>query len=220
MMRSLQTSILILILGFSFYSRPLHAQTQEILGGNLLNGAINGSILGAAAMGLQNSDDFSALRIGLGAGILYGVGMAAWDVTQRPPNGELVVRGTFNQGKNSSVIILLDTMYGAAGGALIGMAGMLIADQPISEGLQYGSSAGAWGGFAFGLVDRFLLATRGNRPLASLLNREALIQTPIIAGWQGNFGSADWARTVHISNHTLSSRMEPTWTLLSLNWQM
>ncbi|MEX0593474.1 MAG: hypothetical protein WD115_01765 [Balneolaceae bacterium] len=219
MMRQLLLPVLTLLLLLFSTLKPAHAQTQEILGGNLLNGAINGSLLGAAAMGLQNSDDFAPLRIGLGSGILYGVGMAAWDTTQRPENGDLVIPGTFNQGRNSSIIVLLDTIYGAAGGALIGMAGMLIADQPISEGLQYGSSSGAWAGFAFGLVDRFILAER-NRAVASIFNRNAIIELPRIAGWKAEMGKPDWVSRIHLSEQSLTRQIEPSWTFLALNWKL
>lgn len=218
-MRQLLLPVLSLVLLLIATFQPAYAQTQEILGGNLLNGAINGSILGAAAMGLQNSDDFSSLRIGLGSGILYGVGMAAWDATQQPESGDLVIRGTFNQGRNSSVIILLDTMYGATGGALIGMAGMLIADQPVSSGLQYGASSGAWAGFAFGLVDRFILSER-NRSVASIFNRTAIIETPQIAGWKAELGKPDWVSSVHLTEQSISRRVDPSWTLLALNWKL
>lgn len=218
-MRQLLLPVLTSLLLLFATLKPAHSQTQEILGGNLLNGAINGSILGAAAMGLQNSDDFSPLRIGLGSGILYGVGLAAWDTSQRPESGDLVVRGTFNQGRNSSVIILLDTMYGAAGGALIGMAGMLIADQPISNGLQYGASSGAWAGFAFGLVDRFILAER-NRSVASIFNRSAIIESPQIAGWKAEVGKPEWVSSVQLSERSISRRIDPSWTLLALSWTL
>lgn len=219
MMRQIPLLVLILLLFLSTPPKPAHAQTQEILGGNLLNGAINGSLLGAAAMGLQNSDDFAPLRIGLGSGILYGVGMAAWDTSQRPETGDLVINGTFNQGRNSSVIILLDTMYGAAGGALIGMAGMLIADHPISDGLQYGASSGAWAGFAFGLVDRFVFVER-NRSVASIFDRNALIESPEMGGWKAKIGKPDWISNIHISGKQLSRRIDPTWTVLALNWRL
>lgn len=209
----------VLILSLLAVPSRTSAQTQEILGGNLLNGAINGAVLGAATMGLQNSDDFAPLRIGLGAGILYGVGMAAWDTTQRPSSGDLVIQGTFNQGRNSSIIILLDTMYGAAGGALIGMAGMLIADRPVSGGLQYGASAGAWAGFAFGLVDRFVLAER-NRGGFALLERDALIELPDYKGLETRLGRPDWAWQVEITDRSISRRVDPSWTLLSVNWKI
>lgn len=145
--------------------------------------------------------------------------MAAWDTSQRPENGDLVIQGRFNQGRNSSVIVLLDTMYGAAGGALIGMAAMLIADHPISDGLQYGASSGAWAGFAFGLVDRFVLAER-NRSVASIFDRNALFESPQMGGWKAEIGKPDWISNIHLSGQQLSRRVDPSWTFLALNWRL
>jgi len=170
------TNLLLTIVVMSALYTESRAQTQEILGGNLLNGAITGSLLGAATMGLQNNDDFAPLRIGLGAGILGGVGIAFYDMASRPESGHLYVSGFINNGHNSSIIILLDTLYGTAGGALIGTAGMLIADRRVAEGLQYGASAGAWAGFAFGLFDAFFLADRNQGRAAQWPNRESLIE--------------------------------------------
>jgi len=129
------------------------------MGGNTLNGAINGTILGGAVMGLSNSTSFTPLRVGLGTGILYGVGVGAYDVTTSEGN-TIVVSGLFNDGYNSSIIVLLDTFYGAAAGAVVGTSVMLIAGQPLIDGLQYGSSAGAIAGFGVGIVDAFFLSER------------------------------------------------------------
>src|SRR5690606_890679 len=85
------------------------AQTPQVLAGNLLNGALTGTMLGAATMGLQNSDDFSALRIGVGAGILGGAATAVYDLATLPRGEQLYVSGVFNDGYNSSILILLDT---------------------------------------------------------------------------------------------------------------
>ncbi len=152
------------------------AQSPEILGGNLLNGALTGAMLGAATMGLQSSDDFSAVRIGVGAGILGGAGIALFDLATLPRGEQLYISGVFNDGHNSSILILLDTFYGTASGAVVGVAAMLVADRPIIDGLRYGASVGAWTGFGFGLIDAFMLSDR-NRNLfaAGLLQRESLV---------------------------------------------
>lgn len=156
---------------------PAKAQTKELLGGNVLNGAITGTMLGAATMGLQNSNDFTPLRIGLGAGILSGAGIAAYDMLTLPRGQQFYISGIFNDGRNSSIIILLDTIYGAAGGAILGSAVMLIANEPIVDGLQYGSGAGAWAGFGLGLLDSFFIAERNNDFVSQkLLNRNSLIE--------------------------------------------
>lgn len=158
-------------------SEKSSAQTGALLGGNVLNGALTGTALGAATMGLQNSNDFAPLRVGLGAGILAGAGVAVYDIVTLPQGQEFFISGMFNDGNNSSIIILLDTFYGAAGGAILGSAVMLIGNNPIVDGLQYGSSIGAWAGFGLGLFDSFFFAERNSDFISSnLLNRSSLIE--------------------------------------------
>lgn len=146
-----------------------HAQTTELLGGNIVNGAVTGSVLGVAAMGLRNSSDFAPLRVGLGAGLLGGVGLAIYDTTTLPQGQYFFISGTFNDGSNSSIIILLDTVYGAAGGAVIGTAAILLSNSSFTDGIQYGASLGAWAGFGFGLIDSFILAERNSDLVSSSL---------------------------------------------------
>lgn len=151
---------LVLFLGLlGISSNKAQAQTIELLAGNTLNGAVNGTILGGATMALNGNIDFAPLRIGLGAGTLYGIGVGAYDVSSG--GGEsLVVSGTFNDGNNTSIIVLLDTFYGAAGGAIIASSVMLIAEEPLVDGLKYGSAIGAWAGFGVGIIDAFILSER------------------------------------------------------------
>ena len=144
-------------------STTVQAQSVEIVAGNTLNGALQGTLLGGAAMGLSNSDDFGALRVGVGLGTLYGLGMGAYDISQAGGRS-MVVSGLFNDGNNSSIIVLLDTFYGAAVGSIVVTSVMLVANEPIVEGLQYGASIGAWAGFGFGLFDTFVLAKRSSAP--------------------------------------------------------
>lgn len=144
-----------LILGSNFTK----AQTIELLAGNTLNGTVNGTLLGGAVMGLTNDSDFAPLRIGVGLGTLYGIGVGAYDISQTS-GSSMIVTGTFNDGNNSSIIVLLDTIYGAAAGSVIASSVMLIANEPIVKGLQYGASAGALTGFGFGVVDSFILSER------------------------------------------------------------
>lgn len=134
------------------------SQTIKLLAGNTLNGAVTGVGLGGAVMGLQNSDDFAPARIGVGAGTLFGIGVGFYDVTQVAKGEQFYISGTFNDGTNTSIIILLDTFYGAAAGAVIASSITLIGNKPIVDALQYGSSAGAWVGFGFGLIDAFALS--------------------------------------------------------------
>lgn len=134
------------------------SQTIKLLAGNTLNGAVTGVGLGGAVMGLQNSDDFAPVRVGLGAGTLFGVGVGFYDVSQVAKGEQFYISGTFNDGTNTSIIVLLDTFYGAAAGAVVASSITLIANKPIVDALQYGASAGAWVGFGFGLIDAFALA--------------------------------------------------------------
>lgn len=176
-MKNLSLLTLFLFLLTVTVSEKSSAQTGSLLGGNVLNGALTGTALGAATMGLQNSSDFTPLRIGLGAGILAGAGVAAYDIITLPQGQEFFISGMFNDGNNSSVIVLLDTFYGAAGGAVLGSAVMLIGNKPIVDGLQYGSSVGTWVGFGLGLFDSFFFAERNSDFVSSnLINRSSLIE--------------------------------------------
>ncbi|HEX6981248.1 MAG TPA: hypothetical protein VF181_00670 [Balneolaceae bacterium] len=152
--------LLLLFLGLSVsaFQKPLKAQTLELLGGNTLNGAINGVVLGGATMALQNSTDFEAVRIGLGAGILYGLGVGIYDISLVEKGQQFYISGTFNDGTNSSILVLLDTFYGAAAGAIVASSLSLIVQEPLVDYLQYGTGAGAWLGFGYGLIDAFVLA--------------------------------------------------------------
>lgn len=153
----------ILALTLSIFS--VQAQTVELLAGNTLNGAVQGTLLGGASMAISNSDDFAALRVGVGLGTLYGIGMGAYDITSGGGQ-EVLVSGIFNDGNNSSIIVLLDTFYGAALGSIVVVAVTLVANEPITTGLQYGAGIGAWAGFGFGIFDTFVLAERTFAPVA------------------------------------------------------
>lgn len=150
--------LFIVIVFCSVFSQATKAQTIELLGGNTLNGAVNGVVLGGATMALQNSNDFAPVRVGLGAGTLYGIGMGVYDLSQISKGQQYYIAGTFNDGLNSSILVLLDTFYGAAGGALIASSISLIIKAPFGKAVQYGAGAGAWTGFGFGLFDAFVLA--------------------------------------------------------------
>ena len=113
-------------------------------------------------MALQNSDDFRPVEVGLGAGILYGLGVGIYDVSRVDAGQQFYISGTFNDGTNTSILVLLDTFYGAAAGALVASSVALITQGSFVEALQYGSGAGAWAGFGFGLIDAFMLAEGPN----------------------------------------------------------
>ena len=158
---------LLTFLLLSLSSLTSNAQTIELLAGNTLNGAMNGTILGGATMALTNSDDFYNLQVGLGLGTLFGIGMGGYDIVHGKGN-EILVSGLFNDGNNSSIIVLLDTFYGAAAGSIVITSIMLVANEPLIDGLQYGAAIGAWVGFGFGLFDTTFLADRSTNPLASV----------------------------------------------------
>lgn len=144
------------ILGLGLHQAE--AQSVKLFFGDLLNGAANGAALGGATMALQNSSDVAPLRVGVGLGILYGAGVGLYDNSIVPKGQQFYISGTFNDGRNSTIIVLLDTFYGSVGGATIGGAISLIANDPIIDGLIRGAGAGAWLGFGFGLIDSFVLA--------------------------------------------------------------
>ena len=158
MITSKKSFFITLIIVFTVSVQSLNGQSIKLFAGDLLNGTVNGAALGGATMALQDSDNFAPVRVGVGLGILYGAGVGFYDNSIVPKGQQFYISGTFNDGRNSTIIVLLDTFYGAAGGAAIGAAISLIANDPIVNGLQYGSGAGAWLGFGFGLIDAFVLA--------------------------------------------------------------
>jgi len=153
-------SAVLIFLAIGLATIPGKSQSIELLGGNALNGAINGVMLGGATMALENTNDLEAIRIGVGAGALYGISVGIYDVTQVSKGEKFFISGTFNDGNNSTIIVLLDTIYGAAAGAVVATSVTLIINDPIGDALQYGSGIGAWIGFGFGLFDSFVLAER------------------------------------------------------------
>lgn len=113
-------------------------------------------------MALQNNQDFEPARVGLGAGILFGIGTGVYDISQIQAGQQFYISGTFNDGTNSSILVLLDTIYGAAGGALIASATSLVIQKPLIDALQYGSGTGAWIGLGFGIIDAYVLSSGPN----------------------------------------------------------
>lgn|GEM_PF-199162 len=156
--------LLLLLNGISIagLQTPVQAQSIKLVAGNTLNGAMNGVLLGGATMALQNSSEYGPVRVGLGAGTLFGIGIGISDVSQVDKGQQFYISGTFNDGINTSVLILLDTIYGAAGGAIVASSVSLIIHSPVVEALQYGSGTGAWVGFGFGLIDAFMYAKGPN----------------------------------------------------------
>lgn len=192
-MRKQLIGVLTVIL-LSVYTAPsTKAQTIELLAGNTLNGAVNGTLLGGATMALTDNPDFDPLRIGLGLGTLYGIGAGALDIS-KSGGSPIVVSGIFNDGNNTSIIVLLDTFYGAAAGAVIASSVMLVADEPLVNGLQYGAGVGAWVGFGFGLIDAFALS-------------EHHVAEPVS---QSQFESADGLFALNLKNGTSVGLISPS----------
>lgn len=158
MKKYLLLSLLLCGIGIGGFQTPAQAQSIELLAGNTLNGAMNGVLLGGATMALQNSSEYGPVRVGLGAGTLFGIGIGISDMSRVGKGQQFYISGTFNDGTNTSILILLDTIYGAAGGAIVASSVSLILHSPVVEALQYGSGTGAWVGFGFGLIDAFMYA--------------------------------------------------------------
>lgn len=161
-----------IVLGITLTNNIVKAQSIELLGSSTLNGAMNGVLLGGATMALQNSNDYRPVEVGLGAGTLYGIGIGAYDMSQIGKGEQFYISGTFNDGTNRSILVLLDTIYGAVGGMLVGSSVTLIMQERIEKGLQYGAGAGAWLGMGFGLIDAFMLAEKHANLQASNISSE------------------------------------------------
>ncbi len=215
MKKYLLPTVLTIVLSIGSFS-ALKAQSARLIGENMVNGALTGTILGTATMGLQDDNDFKPLRIGLGAGIIAGTGMAIYDVSTLPKGQQFYISGLFNDGTNSSILILLDTVYGAGVGAALGSAVVLIANEPILDGIQYGASVGAWAGFGVGLVDSFLLAERNEDFVSNrLTNQSSLFQ---VGGKNTTFSliEPDLFQFVDASQNALSVKTTPALQLFSV----
>ena len=209
---------LILSLTLLFGLKSVKGQSIELLAGNTLNGTANGALLGGAFMGLTNNPDFSPLRVGVGLGTLYGIGVGAYDISQTN-GGSMIVTGTFNDGNNSSIIVLLDTFYGAAAGSVIASSVMLVANEPIVKGLQYGASAGAIAGFGFGIVDSFILSERiipGASASVQSQIADGLIAVSFQDGKSVGFLSPSLIHSYDLRRGQLTTKYRPAVNLLNL----
>lgn len=195
-------------------------QTINLLAGNTLNGAVNGTLLGGATMALNNDTDFRPIQVGVGLGTLYGLGVGAYDVAQSGGQ-QLLVSGLFNDGDNSSIIVLLDTFYGAAAGAIIATSVMLITDEPLLDGLKYGTATGAWIGFGVGVIDSFALSQR-RTPTSSAMKNAPDNSANGLVGIQFNeqtsvgFVSPSVISTYRSGSLGLSKNITPTVDVLNL----
>lgn len=216
--------LLLLFISAIFVSglpQKTNAQSIKVVGQNTLNGAINGVLLGGATMALQDNDEFGPMRVGLGTGTLYGIGVGIHDVSLIDKGQQFYLSGTFNDATNSSIIPLLDTIYGAAGGALIASSVALIIKEPLTEALQYGSGIGAWAGFGFGLVDAFFLAegpdftqvsSAGSSNVDGFItyeNQSKSVEIGMI--------NPEMFKQTHISANSLTTSWKPSVTVMNLS---
>jgi len=210
-----------LFFAISLHAYTLKAQSVQLLAGNTLNGAMNGTLLGGASMAITNSDDFYPLQVGLGIGTLYGIGMGGYDIT-KGGGKEILVSGLFNDGNNSSIIVLLDTFYGAAAGSIIVTSIMLVANKPLIDGLQYGSGIGAWIGFGFGVFDTIILAKTTTSPLANTQlpdnNASGFIGLNLENGASFGFINPSIVQTIELSSTSFDRSFSPGVELLNFKF--
>lgn len=126
---------------------------------NTGTGTLTGAGLGGAVMLLNNDGSWTPMRVGIGTGTLFGVGVGFYDAYHIPRDDDYYIDAFFSSGRHRGSIILMDTFYGAATGALIGSAVGLISGtgNEILDGLRVGTATGAFIGAGFGLFDAFII---------------------------------------------------------------
>lgn len=157
----MKKQILTLIAAGFLLASGVNGQGLQSLTSNTLMGTANGTLLGLATMALTDNADWAPMRFGVGMGTLYGLGVGIYDVSVYEVGPGYRVQGMFNSTNYTSMIVLLDTFYGGVTGGVVGTAMALMVNKPLEKGLQYGTGAGLWGGFAFGLVDAFYFSSSG-----------------------------------------------------------
>ncbi len=158
MKKTISAGILLVLL-FSGMIKPDRSEAQ-VMRDVMINtgaGTVTGAALGGATMALNNSGDLDPVRVGVGAGTLLGLGVGIYDAFTIPGDDDYYFDGVFASGRYRGTVILLDTFYGAATGALVGTAISLIGGNPVLDGLRIGTGAGAYVGFGFGLLDAFVI---------------------------------------------------------------
>lgn len=207
MKRTIASLLLALVL-----TAGLQAQGLQTLAGSTLVGSANGALLGIGTMALANTSHTGAVRVGIGTGTLYGLGIGAYDITAREIGMGYRVEGMFNSANYSAMIVLLDTFYGGVTGAIVGTALQLMADKPLIDGIQYGSGVGLWGGFVFGLADVFLfsdpipsfgaapLQAQPNQRVSVLLMQPTLMAAPTL---QNGNTTVRWEPAVDVARVTI-----------------
>ncbi|MDR9387951.1 MAG: hypothetical protein RI513_02970 [Balneolaceae bacterium] len=128
------------------------------IAGNVVNATTTGAVLGLATMALEDRTDYQRpLSVGVGVGMLAGVGLSIYDLASVSPGETVMRRGLFASGSNTSLLLVMDTIYGATLGSIVGTAVILVSGDELTHGLQYGAATGAFVGATFGLMDAFLL---------------------------------------------------------------
>ena len=155
-MKRVCTSVIFSLL-LSLFTISASAQSLRILLKDTFVGAGQGALLGLGTMAASKDADLDPLRIGVGLGTLYGLGVGIYDVSQAS-SGDFYVYGTFNDAGTTSQIIFLDTFYGGITGSVVGMAFSLVGNSDIADGFLVGAGVGTWIGFGFGIVDGFFLS--------------------------------------------------------------
>lgn len=155
-MKRLTTLLAVFVILLSF-SKPTCAQSGKILALDTIIGAVNGSGLGLATMAITDDSHLGPVRVGFGAGTLYGLGLGIYDVTQQAGSGYMI-SGAFSSATNTAQIVAMDTFYGGLTGGIVGFAISLIGNTDMVKGLQYGAGYGTWAGFGFGLIDAFVIS--------------------------------------------------------------
>ena len=165
-MNSIFKSVTIVLAAFFIiliHQGQAEAQNLRIVSVNTFTGALTGTALGGATIALQNKSDidYYPLRFGVGMGTIFGLGTGFYDLTYSSGSSGFYVNGLISSANTSGTIILMDTFYGAATGAVVGAAVSLMTNDRIIKGIQFGTGAGAWAGFTFGIADAFFIGTPG-----------------------------------------------------------
>lgn len=188
------------------------------IAGNVVNATTTGAILGLATMALEDGTDYQRpLSVGVGIGMLAGVGLSIYDLASVSPGDAVLQRGLFASGSNTSLLLLMDTIYGAALGSIVGTAVILVSGDELTDGLQYGAATGAFVGASFGLVDAFLLDfEKSFAPGGTDNDMPPLVEAwsngvPLKGGFEGvsqnNSGSSVQNSKSHSSLHFLQPTM-------------
>ncbi len=154
---TLITTLLLLV-----WSPVTNESKGQVMRDILINtgtGTLTGASLGGAVMLLNNDGNWAPMRVGVGTGTLFGVGIGFYDAYHIPRDDDYYIDAFFSSGSHRGSIILMDTFYGAATGALVGSAIGLISGtgSEILDGLRVGTATGAFIGASFGVFDAFII---------------------------------------------------------------